>query len=355
METSKELVSFCPETVSPPDIEQANILMSNDTPPRACLTDFGFMTMVLDPQWPISCSAQLEGGTITFMPPELLMPSEFNIKNSVPTPEADVYAFGLVILQARHKDYECLLLAYTLQVLTGEIPFRGIRMTELALLKVQGFRPDKPADASAIGFSDSLWDFVQSCWDRNKNSRPKVAEVVMHLAEAAAGWYGLMPPCDRGVVCVPEGSMPDSWTQHRTFGNPIPSQYYLCNSDPGRIFDPPGAALEGIFRQLWKDVTHSIGKDLAVWALAKILAEEEGRAFVLGLDRKDAERCIDIMGHVSHDLCSRSSFWTQMGWPGHCRRQSQNHHRETRFLHHIEQTCRASWETPGADDDSRKD
>ena len=73
--------------------------MSNDTPPRACLADFGFMTMVLDPNKPMSCSMQLEGGTITFMSPELLVPSMFGIKNPIPTPEADIYAFGLVILQ----------------------------------------------------------------------------------------------------------------------------------------------------------------------------------------------------------------------------------------------------------------
>jgi serine/threonine protein kinase len=73
--------------------------MSNGTPPRACLADFGFMTMVLDPRYPMSCSAQLDGGTMTFMSPELLMPSKFGMKDSVPTPEADIYAFGSVIFQ----------------------------------------------------------------------------------------------------------------------------------------------------------------------------------------------------------------------------------------------------------------
>ena len=55
--------------------------------------------MVLDPQNPMSCSVKLEGGTITFMAPELLAPSKFELKNAVPTREADIYAFGLVILQ----------------------------------------------------------------------------------------------------------------------------------------------------------------------------------------------------------------------------------------------------------------
>ena len=62
------------------------------------------MTMVLDPVQPLSCSAQLEGGTMTFMSPELLVPSKFEMKDSVPTPEGDIYAFGLVSFQVCEQD-----------------------------------------------------------------------------------------------------------------------------------------------------------------------------------------------------------------------------------------------------------
>jgi serine/threonine protein kinase len=78
--------------------------MSNGMPPRACLADFGFMTMVLDPNQPLSCSAQLEGGTMSFMSPELLVPSKFGVKDSFPTPQGDVYAFGLVTFQVCERD-----------------------------------------------------------------------------------------------------------------------------------------------------------------------------------------------------------------------------------------------------------
>jgi len=82
------------------DISQANILVSNDAAPRACLVDFGLMTMVFDPVQPMACSAKLAGDTVTFMSPELLVPSKFGTKDLAPTPEADIYAFGLVIFQA---------------------------------------------------------------------------------------------------------------------------------------------------------------------------------------------------------------------------------------------------------------
>jgi serine/threonine protein kinase len=142
----------------------------------------------------MSCSAQLEGGTTMFMSPELLVPGKFGITDSVPTPEADIYAFGLVIYQVCEQDRGYLPFTYIVQVLTGELPFRGLRMGEIALNVVQGVRPTKPKNASAIGFSDSLWSFVQRCWDGKMELRPKVAEVVTQLERAAADWDGVMPP-----------------------------------------------------------------------------------------------------------------------------------------------------------------
>jgi len=171
--------------------------MSNDSPPRACLTDFGFMTMVLDHSHPMSCSAQLEGGTLMFMSPELFGPSGFGFTESKHTPEADIYAFGLVIHQVCDHDCGYPPLTYIFQVLTGKPPFLGLGMAEIALNVVQGMRPPKPENASVIGFSDSLWCFVQRCWDGEMGLRPKVAEVVSQLGKAGADWDGVMPPCAR--------------------------------------------------------------------------------------------------------------------------------------------------------------
>lgn len=83
---------------------------------------------------------------------------------------------------------------YFVQVLTGHIPFHGVRQTELGWSVVEGLRPVKPENASSIGFSDLLWSFIQRCWDGNMKLRPKVAEVVTHLEGATANWKELMPP-----------------------------------------------------------------------------------------------------------------------------------------------------------------
>ena len=59
---------------------------------------------------------------------------------------------------------------------------------------VEGKRPPKPKDASDVGFSDSLWDFVRRCWDGRSELRPTVTEVVSQLGIAAAAWSGFVAP-----------------------------------------------------------------------------------------------------------------------------------------------------------------
>lgn len=58
--------------------------------------------MIHDPSLPISCNAQLDDDTFVFASPELLVSSESGMEiGLVPTQEADIYAFGMVIFQVR--------------------------------------------------------------------------------------------------------------------------------------------------------------------------------------------------------------------------------------------------------------
>ena len=168
--------------------------MTNDTPPKACLADFGFTTMVLDPQHPMSSSLELGGGTMTFMAPEILTPSKYGLKKPVPTQEGDIYAFGLAMLQVVAYIPLLLLFSTISQVLTGERPFREIGSLELGLHVWSGNRPPKPENAGDIGISDPLWELIQKCWDGEKTRRPKIEEVVDGVGDAAANWHALIPP-----------------------------------------------------------------------------------------------------------------------------------------------------------------
>jgi len=78
---------------------QANILITSDDPVRACLADFGFMTIVYDDADSPESTSALGGGTTPFMAPELLSPSMFGKTKCQVSKEADVYAFAMVILQ----------------------------------------------------------------------------------------------------------------------------------------------------------------------------------------------------------------------------------------------------------------
>ena len=75
---------------------------------------------------------------------------------------------------------------------------------------VEGKRPRKPKNASDLGFSDSLWDFAQRCWDGTLALRPKITEVVSQLGEAAASWNGVMAPHVPVEYVVPDAPEPDS-------------------------------------------------------------------------------------------------------------------------------------------------
>jgi len=54
------------------------------------------------------------------------------------------------------------------------------------------------------------------------------------------------------------------------------------------------------YEQLWNGVTCTTDEAQAVLALAEILADKEGRAFVSHLGGKDAELCIEILDDVSY-------------------------------------------------------
>ena len=66
--------------------------------------------------------------------------------------------------------------------------------------------------------------------------------------------------------------------------------------------DGPQRAISRDYWQLWKDITDTFDEAKAVRILVNILDDKEGRTFVSCLERKDAELCIEILGHVSRGL-----------------------------------------------------
>ena len=130
---------------------------------------------------------------------------------------------------------------------------------------LRGRRPDKPANASAIGFSDSLWDFTNCCWDGKAELRPEVAEVVRHLGEATASWDGLMPPCVQVEVTASGARQTVDLVKRSEFDILLSLQYRLSNI--GTDFTPVGPIGSQSFYQFrWEEVINAINKARGVWA-----------------------------------------------------------------------------------------
>ena len=166
METSKGYVhisTVLPHQNSTTDFEfidlpfQPNILISNETPPRACIADFGFCTIA--PSKYFGPRRTESGGTCDHMAPELFS------EGARASKQADMYAFGMVV-------YE---------VITGTNPFGRRRRVEVPALILRGWRPPRPEDTVAIGFGQGTWELVERCWDEDPEQRPRARDALEHF------------------------------------------------------------------------------------------------------------------------------------------------------------------------------
>ena len=156
---------------------QHNILLTNEDPPRACLTDFGLSAFAPDTQGVTNTITA--GGTPIYMAPELLVPAKFGSASSRPTKPADIYALGMVIFE----------------VLSGCQPFyeRKWDIFEVIYHVVGGERPAKPDNAEQVGFGDGVWELVEACWVEELTTRPTIDRVLSHLTRVAAASMVLDP------------------------------------------------------------------------------------------------------------------------------------------------------------------
>ena len=72
---------------------------------KACLADFGLMSIVLDPETTdiTSSTGDATKGTHRWMGPELFYPKEFGLPKFQLTKESDCYAFGMVIYEVSSR------------------------------------------------------------------------------------------------------------------------------------------------------------------------------------------------------------------------------------------------------------
>ena len=140
---------------------QANILITNETPPRACISDFGLCAIVATTSF--GTTRVDAGGTPGHMAPELISSGAKTSK------EADMYAFGMVV-------YE---------VIAGTHPYRLRKVWEIPILTIQGSRPSRPEAPVPAGFGQGTWEFAERCWDENPTQRPSARAALEHFERVA--------------------------------------------------------------------------------------------------------------------------------------------------------------------------
>jgi serine/threonine protein kinase len=137
---------------------QANVLIDNDCNARVA----GFTMVTMASRQLATAPTPDEYGWIQWMSPELLDPEKFGLKNNHPTVKSDIYALAMVAHQ----------------VLSGQDPFFPCRDSEVAVMVLDGERPQRPGGEP---FTNEIWNLLELCWKQQPNERPTAKRVLTGL------------------------------------------------------------------------------------------------------------------------------------------------------------------------------
>ena len=59
---------------------------------------------------------------------------------------------------------------------------------------LRGERPGKPLNDSSLGFTDTLWRLLQSCWSESVSARPTARQLLDFLRQASLTWVPPLKP-----------------------------------------------------------------------------------------------------------------------------------------------------------------
>lgn len=155
------------------DLKCQNVLISDSG--DALLADFGLSTAISKADTEATTATDIrQRNSLRFSAPELLLdvpsPSQSAVSgchNNRPrskTPASDVYAFGMLVLQA----------------FGGAVPWHGYDNVAVIYRIVHGLVPPRPPHA---GLTDALWDLCLECWSFDPRARPSMKTVLGSLQQ----------------------------------------------------------------------------------------------------------------------------------------------------------------------------
>lgn len=137
-----------------------------------------------------SNTAVSPSGTTRWMSPELLNAYSLGL-DGPPSRESDCYALGMTIYQVSGFLFFGAIPFTHLQVLSGLPPFFHLWSPVVACAVLVGERPKQPPNASSLGFTNTLWGLLQSCWSESASARPTSQQLLDYLQPASLTW---IPP-----------------------------------------------------------------------------------------------------------------------------------------------------------------
>lgn len=148
------------------DLKCENVLVSNER--TALLADFGLSTLVDKVETNTrTATAMRHRYTVAFAAPELFASGTEYSEVPSKTIKSDVYAFGMLVLQA----------------FTGERPWIGYNEHAIILAVSSGNVPPHPGErAIKLGLSDTWWNVCLDAWQYDPGLRPDMRSIFAELA-----------------------------------------------------------------------------------------------------------------------------------------------------------------------------
>lgn len=258
---------------------QANILVNQNG--RACLADFGLLTIEPDSTDTTSSHLFQRGGTLLWMGPELLYPEKFGLTGGRLTKSSDCYALGMVV-------YE---------VLSGKEPFHHFRHYNIfatGLRILEGDRPERPQGEGGLWFTDDIWDSLGCCWKSAPGDRPSAEDVLHSLEKASMSWKPAQTMAWTPVTDPPALKL-DSNTGESTEEDETSSTHQTSDSnhcsEPPLVLDPEAASQ--------RLVGGAVPRNELLCLIVTVVSRLEPIVIVKCVERSDdAQGFIDVMDEV---------------------------------------------------------